>query len=209
MFLKIKVFKQTDEMKVTIKILIYLLSLSIISCSTESNNQDPEATVTQEEVSERNFLGEFELIDLNNVMTNSSKWNGQYKLINFWATWCAPCRREIPLLNNTQKEYQDMSVQIIGIAVDVLDDVIAYSEETPFEYPVLVGEEEAIAIAENANIEFIGLPFTMLVDDQNEIIKTHLGEIKEHHIDMLTEVIGGMQRGKISVEEAKIKLGKI
>ena len=196
-------------MKITIKILIYLLSLSIISCSTESNNQDPEATVTQEKVSERNFLGEFELIDLKNVMTNSSKWNGQYKLINFWATWCAPCRREIPLLNNTQKEYQDMSVQIIGIAIDVLDDVIAYSEETPFEYPVLVGEEEAIAIAENANIEFIGLPFTMLVDDQNEIIKTHLGEIKEHHIDMLTEVIRGMQRGKISVEEAKLKLGKI
>ena len=196
-------------MKVTIKILIYLLSLSIISCSNESNNQDPEATVTQEEVTERNFLGEFELIDLNNVMTHSSKWNGQYKLINFWATWCAPCRREIPLLNNTQKEYQDMSVQIIGIAVDVLDDVIAYSEETPFEYPVLVGEEEAIAIAENANIEFIGLPFTMLVDDQNEIIKTHLGEIKEHHIDMLTEVIRDMQRGKISVKEAKIKLGKI
>ena len=196
-------------MKVTIKILIYLLGLSIISCSNESNNQDPEATVTQEKVSERNFLGEFELIDLNNVMTHSSKWNGQYKLINFWATWCAPCRREIPLLNNTQKGYQDMSVQIIGIAVDVLDDVIAYSEETPFEYPVLVGEEEAIAIAENANIEFIGLPFTMLVDDQNEIIKTHLGEIKEHHIDMLTEVIRGMQRGKISVEEAKIKLGKI
>ena len=196
-------------MKVTIKILIYLLSLSIISCSTESNNQGPEVTVTQEKVSERNFLGEFELIDLNNVMTHSSKWNGQYKLINFWATWCAPCRREIPLLNNTQKEYQDMSVQIIGIAVDVLDDVIAYSEETPFEYPVLVGEEEAIAIAENANIEFIGLPFTMFVDDQNEIIKTHLGEIKEHHIDMLTEVIRDMQRGKISVKEAKIKLGKI
>tara|TARA_B100000609_G_scaffold87070_1_gene69546 strand:+ start:812 stop:1402 length:591 start_codon:yes stop_codon:yes gene_type:complete len=196
-------------MKVTIKILIYLLGLSIISCSNESNNQDPEATVTQEKVLERNFLGEFELIDLNNEMTHSSKWNGQYKLINFWATWCAPCRREIPLLNNTQKIYQDMSIQIIGIAVDVLDDVIAYSEETPFEYPVLVGEEEAIAIAENANIEFIGLPFTMLVDDQNEIIKTHLGEIKEHHIDMLTEVIRGMQRGKISVEEAKIKLGKI
>tara|TARA_Y100001970_G_scaffold100017_1_gene125723 strand:+ start:1585 stop:2175 length:591 start_codon:yes stop_codon:yes gene_type:complete len=196
-------------MKIIIKILIYLLSLSIISCSSESNNKDPEATVTQKKITERNFLGEFELIDLNNVMTNSSKWNGQYKLINFWATWCAPCRREIPLLNNTQKEYQDISLQIIGIAVDVLDDVIAYSEETSFEYPVLVGEEEAIAIAENANIEFIGLPFTMLVDDQNEIIKTHLGEIKQHHIDMLTEVISDMQKGKISVEEAKFKLGKI
>jgi len=196
-------------MKITIKILIYLISLSIISCSSESNNKDPDVTVTQKKITERNFLGEFELIDLNNVMTNSSKWNGQYKLINFWATWCAPCRREIPLLNNTQKKYQDMSLQIIGIAVDVLDDVIAYSEETTFEYPVLVGEEEAIAIAENANIEFIGLPFTMLVDDQNEIIKTHLGEIKEHHIDMLTEVIRDMQKGKISIEEAKSKLGKI
>tara|TARA_B100000575_G_scaffold53801_1_gene40342 strand:+ start:2065 stop:2655 length:591 start_codon:yes stop_codon:yes gene_type:complete len=196
-------------MKIIIKIFIYLLSLSIISCSSESNNKDPEATVTQKKITERNFLGEFELIDLNNMMTNSSKWNGQYKLINFWATWCAPCRREIPLLNNTQKEYQDISLQIIGIAVDVLDDVIAYSEETSFEYPVLVGEEEAIAIAENANIEFIGLPFTMLVDDQNEIIKTHLGEIKQHHIDMLTEVISDMQKGKISVEEAKFKLGKI
>ena len=196
-------------MKITIKILIYLISLSIISCSSESNNRDPDVAVTQKKITERNFLGEFELIDLNNVMTNSSKWNGQYKLINFWATWCAPCRREIPLLNHTQKKYQDMSLQIIGIAVDVLDDVIAYSEETSFEYPVLVGEEEAIAIAENANIEFIGLPFTMLVDDQNEIIKTHLGEIKEHHIDMLTEVIRDMQKGKISIEEAKSKLGKI
>ena len=102
-----------------------------------------------------------------------------------------------------------MSVQIIGIAVDVLEDVISYSQETAFNYPVLVGEEEAVAIAEDSNVEFIGLPFTMLVDNNNEIIKTHIGEIKQHHIDLITEVIIGIQEGKLSILDAKNILGKI
>tara|TARA_X000000368_G_scaffold90528_1_gene69135 strand:- start:8073 stop:8681 length:609 start_codon:yes stop_codon:yes gene_type:complete len=193
-------------------VILTLVILLLTSCSQESKDRATQID-SQETKSDKTYLSstlkEFDLVDLNGVIVNSSKWNNQFKLINFWATWCAPCRREIPLLNKTQNQYNEMSVQIIGIAVDVLEDVISYSQETAFNYPVLVGEEEAVAIAEDSNVEFIGLPFTMLVDNNNEIIKTHIGEIKQHHIDLITEVIIGMQEGKLSILDAKNILGKI
>ena len=193
-------------------VILTLVILLLTSCSQESKDRATQID-SQETKSDKTYLSstlkEFDLVDLNGVIVNSSKWNNQFKLINFWATWCAPCRREIPLLNKTQNQYNEMSVQIIGIAVDVLEDVISYSQETAFNYPVLVGEEEAVAIAEDSNVEFIGLPITMIVDNNNEIIKTHIGEIKQHHIDLITEVIIGMQEGKLSILDAKNILGKI
>ena len=155
------------------------------------------------------ILMDFELIDLQESMRSSSEWDGSAKLINFWATWCAPCRREIPLLNQTQNGFTDKSIQIIGIAVDDFSEVVSYSETTDFDYPILIGEQEAIAIAENSDVEFIGLPFTMIVTKNNEIIKTHIGEIKEHHIKLITQVLSEIENKTLSIAEAKIQLGSI
>ena len=105
----------------------------------------------------------FELPDMTGTVRQSSEWDGKPKLLNFWATWCAPCRREIPLLKKTQDEYAELNLQIIGIAVDFHDDVVAYAEEAEFNYPILVGQEEAMAVAETSGVDFIGLPFTMVV----------------------------------------------
>ena len=141
--------------------ILTLLILLLTSCSQDSKDNAIQIDSQETKLDKKylsNTLKEFDLVDLNGKIVNSSKWNNQFKLINFWATWCAPCRREIPLLNKTQNQYNEMSVQIIGIAVDVLEDVISYSQETAFNYPVLVGEEEAVAIAEDSNVEFIGLP---------------------------------------------------
>ncbi|HJL92745.1 MAG TPA: TlpA disulfide reductase family protein [Woeseiaceae bacterium] len=189
-----------------------LISLFLIACdqlpTNDDNNSIPKE-LDQSVSTEKQILRDFELIGLDGSIHQSSQWNNKSKLINFWATWCAPCRREIPLLNKTQNNYSDMPIQIIGIAVDLFDDVISYSKETEFNYPILIGEEDAIAIAEDSGVDFIGLPFTMVVTKDNEILKTHIGEIKKHHIEIITQVMQDIRSGKITTSQAKKQLGKI
>lgn len=150
---------------------------------------------------------EFALADVDGTIRNSSEWEGKAQLINFWATWCAPCRREIPLLKEAQRTHAADNVQIIGIAVDFVDEVRAYAEEAQFNYPILVGQEDAMAVAENSGIEFIGLPFTMIVAPSGELIKAHVGEIMESHIDQIVAVFADLDSGAIDVAGARAALG--
>ena len=69
-------------------------------------------------------------------------------MVNFWATWCAPCRREIPLLNKIRMERKPQNAEIVGIAVDFKEDVAKFLHKTPLQYPLLVGEEDGLAAAE-------------------------------------------------------------
>lgn len=146
---------------------------------------------------------EFQLMDVNGELRHSSEWDGKSRLINFWATWCAPCRREIPLLIATQDKFAADNLQIIGIAVDFPDEVAAYAEEAGFNYPILVGQEDAMAVAESSGIEFIGLPFTMVVSPSGDLIKTHIGEIVADHIDKITTVLAQMERGELDLDGAR------
>lgn len=146
---------------------------------------------------------DFSLTDMAGVQRHASEWDGQPKLINFWATWCAPCRREIPLLKETQDAHGDLDLQVIGIAVDFLEDVVAYAEQAEFNYPILVGQEDAMAVAETSGVEFIGLPFTMVVAPTGELLKTHVGEIVEAHIDAIVPVLAQLQSGEIDIRGAR------
>ena len=123
-------------------------------------------------------LPDFSLPGLDEQPRSVSEWRGQSLLINFWATWCAPCRREIPLLNKLQNRYADRGVQVIGIAVDFMPEVQDYANNTPFDYPILVGQEEAMDLAASMGIEFIGLPFSVFTNSQGDIVKVHVGELK-------------------------------
>ncbi|MEO1119617.1 MAG: TlpA disulfide reductase family protein, partial [Pseudomonadota bacterium] len=87
-------------------------------------------------------------------------WTGQPLLVNFWATWCAPCLREIPLLKSIQDDAPIEGLQILGVAHDELDPVRDFVDEMGFNYPVLVGEFEAMAAAEAFGVELIALPLT-------------------------------------------------
>ena len=126
-------------------ILSLTLILLLIGCDPMISEEEIPNVASGDK--KQKILMDFELIDLQESMRSSSEWDGSAKLINFWATWCAPCRREIPLLNQTQNGFTDKSIQIIGIAVDDFSEVVSYSETTDFDYPILIGEQEAIAIA--------------------------------------------------------------
>lgn len=149
---------------------------------------------------------DFTLPDLEGNEHQISEWDGKARLINFWATWCAPCRREIPLLKKTQTAHAENNLQVIGIAVEDLEPVIAYAEEAEFNYPVLIGQEDAMAAAEASGIDFIGLPFTMIVAPDGQLIRAHIGEIHEDQMALIIETFEQMRNGEIDIASARSAL---
>lgn len=131
----------------------------------------------------------FVLTDTDGEARNSNEWDGQVRLVNFWATWCPPCRREIPLLIELQKDY-DQRIQVIGIAIDDLEAVQAYALASGFNYPVLVGQQEAVDLANAFLRDFVGLPFTAFADSKGNIVRVHVGELHRDQADeFLAEIL--------------------
>lgn len=131
----------------------------------------------------------FTLPDLAGTPRSSAEWNGDLRIVNFWATWCPPCIREIPLLVEIQEEYRDRGVTVIGIAVDETEAVAEFAADFDFNYPVVVGQEEAMNLAQAYAESFIGLPFTAFVDRDGRIRHVHTGEI---HRPELEEILAGL-----------------
>ncbi len=151
----------------------------------------------------------FTLPDLQGVERQLSDWDGEARLVNFWATWCAPCRREIPLLKQLQRDKSEQRLQVIGVAVDFMEDVVAYAEEAHFNYPVLVGQEKAMAAAESSGVDFIGLPFTMVIASDGTLVVTHMGEIKQEHVDRIASVMRDLESGALDIGGARQALSAL
>jgi thiol-disulfide isomerase/thioredoxin len=149
---------------------------------------------------------DFTLADLQGKPRQLSEWRGQALLVNFWATWCAPCRREIPLLKQTQARQSENRLQIIGVAVDFRDQVEIYAKDAEFNYPILIGQEDAMAAAEASGIEFVGMPFTLVVAADGSMIKAHIGEIREEHIEQIVSVVARLESGELDLAQAKSAL---
>ncbi len=119
----------------------------------------------------------FTLPDLAGRIHNVSEWNGKVLVVNFWATWCPPCRREIPDFMELQQTYANRGVQFVGIAIDNAAKVQDYADTLGIEYPILVGEEQAIKVAKQYGNRFGALPYTAIVDRNGRIINTYRGEV--------------------------------
>jgi len=145
----------------------------------------------------------FSLPDLEGTSRDFAEWDGKHRLLNFWATWCAPCRREIPLLKAFQDQHGDAGFQVLGIAVDFPEQVTSYAEQAEFNYPILVGQQDAMAVAESSGIEFIGMPFTMFVAADGEYIGAYIGELHQSHLDDIVNIMSRLDSGDITKDEAR------
>lgn len=121
---------------------------------------------------------DFILPDLQGKMRNISEWQGKVMVINFWATWCPPCVREMPMFVETQKRFAAQGVQFVGIAIDDPDNVRDFIKDFDANYPLLVGGQEAtIEVAYQFGNEVGILPYTAVVNQEGRIVFAHMGEM--------------------------------
>lgn len=167
-------------------------------------NQAPElaGTVNNNRVPET--LPEFSLSDMWGKQHAIGEWAGKPLLINFWATWCAPCRREMPLLQALHVSQSEL--QVLGIAIDRQPDVQTYMAEAGITYPSLVGEEDAMAVSDLFGLPGLGLPFTVLVGSNGEILTVFIGEIDASELSKLAETSKAFDKGRINLATARHRL---
>lgn len=111
-----------------------------------------------------------------------SGFRGRILVVNFWATWCAPCREEIPLFVRLQREYVVKNVQFVGIAVDQVDKVREFAKEFNINYPLLMGGMDAIELSRQAGNKAGVLPYTLILNPAGQIVASLVGGISEERM---------------------------
>jgi len=149
-------------------------------------------------------LPAFALADLQDVMTPIDTWAGRPLVVNFWATWCAPCLREIPLLKQFQASHPD--VQVIGIAVDRPGPVRQFAADAEFNYPILVGQPEAMDAASAFGIDVFVLPFTVFTSAAGATLGIHAGELHAEHLDDFSATLAELNGGALDLAGARARV---
>ena len=114
-----------------------------------------------------------------------SQWNGKVLVVNFWATWCEPCREEMPRFIKLQDRYGNEGLQFVGIAIDQADKVKQFASDIHLNYPALLGGYGAIELSKTLGNQYGALPFTVIVDRAGSIIYTKLGSVEDRQIQSI------------------------
>ena len=104
-------------------------------------------------------------------------------MVNFWATWCAPCRNEIPALIRTQGKYADKGVKLVGIGIDNVAKIRDYAAEMKIDYMLLVGGKEVLDVTRELGNGAGVLPFTLVLDRSGKVVFAHAGALTDAALD--------------------------
>ncbi|VVE09016.1 alkyl hydroperoxide reductase [Pandoraea terrae] len=123
--------------------------------------------------------------DLKGKEQNLALWKGRVLVVNFWATWCPPCRAEIPALIDDQEKYGAQGLQFVGIAVDRAEDIREFAKEYGINFPVLHGEAEGMELAASLGNSAYALPYTVVIDRTGKITGTAIGFMGDDRFNAL------------------------
>ena len=169
---------------------------------TTASADKPRGPVTE--------LPNFSLPNREGVTQSIRSWPNKSLIVNFWATWCAPCRKEIPFLNQISKKEAAAGFEVVGIAIDYRDAVLPFAKEIGIDYPLLIGEEQGLAAADAFGVPSPGLPFTVFTDNKGRIVTLLMGELTPAKADVILGAVKDVNSGKSTPEAARIAIaGKV
>lgn len=154
-------------------ILHYLIKPNLNNVSTNSEPSNKLSTQA---------LFAAQLPDTEGKFQALKQWQGKTIVLNFWATWCPPCREEMPELSALNTEYQKRNIVVIGIAIDELDAVKAFAHDTKpdaikVSYPLLAAEVEGMGLASGLGNDKGVLPYTVIIKPDGSVVKTYFGRV--------------------------------
>lgn len=114
-----------------------------------------------------------------------AEWRGKVVAVNFWATWCAPCREEIPLFMEVRRERASQGFEVLGIAIDNPDKVAEYARNAAISYPVLIADGSGLDLIRKLGNASGGLPYTAFLDRGGRPVRSKLGALKRPELDSL------------------------
>lgn len=163
--------------------------------------------IPAEQISEVINRPDYSLPDINGKERSVREWDGKAMLVNFWATWCGPCLREIPLFNEIQTRFQDKDFQVLGIAIDAPESVKTFLDKTKMIYPTLVEEEKGQDVARAYSQNFIGLPFTVFVDHKGRVLWSQAAEMHREDVEFVLDKIWEIRGEGLKFEQARAEIG--
>ncbi len=119
------------------------------------------------------------LVDVNGNKQGVAQWRGKVLVANFWATWCAPCREEMPEFSRVSEQYAGKGVQFVGIGIDTVDNLRKFNKEMQVAYPLLIGEGNAMQAAAAVGNNLMALPFTAVLSRSGKVTQVKLGKMDE------------------------------
>jgi len=172
----------------------FVFALFIWNCSNDGSKEKSKSDSgkqkgePQQNSVQRDYAIDFTLTGLDGVERTLSEQKGSVVIVDFWATWCPPCRVEIPHLKKIYDTYKDKGLIVWGIGLDKEEKLSQFAQENSINYPVLVGNQ---TIAKQYNVQ--GIPTTFLYDKKNRIAYRHTGFAEGMEKDFEKEIVGLLQ----------------
>lgn len=155
--------------------IVVISTAMVISGQNQSNGSEPKP------IEHMVSAPAWELQDLDGKTVKSSDFKGKVLILDFWATWCPPCRKEIPGFIDLQKKYQASGLTVVGVSVDHASPaaIKTFIEKAGINYPVLAADEKIVAAYGGID----GIPTTFIIDQAGHIVKQHVGFTDESEIE--------------------------
>jgi thiol-disulfide isomerase/thioredoxin len=162
--------------------------------------EPPAPTAAGSKVPEQ--LPDIRLPGTDGAVHRLADWRGRPLVVNFWATWCDPCRREIPLLKALRHEHAKDGLEIVGIAVDYPAAVRKYITEHGIDYPVMIGDQDGLAAVSAFGMDTV-LPFSVFADREGRVVTLKVGELHKDEAELILDRLRDLDAGRLTLAAAE------